>query len=53
MRELEVMNTIQNQKEKDINASEHPIPLDDEGKELAEKKRFTFDIINIPTDPLR
>lgn len=52
MRELEVMNTIQSQKEKDIN-TEQQIPLDDEGKELAEKKRFTFDVVSIPIDPLR
>lgn len=53
MRELEIMETIQTQKEKDIDALEHQMPLDDEGKTLAEKKRFTFDIINVPTDPLR
>ena len=28
-------------------------PLDPEGQALAEHKRFTFDIVNTPVDPLR
>lgn len=51
-RDLSVMKTIQDEKEKEINAEE-TLPLDEEGKTLAEKKRFTFDVITIPTDPLR
>ena len=39
-RELEVMAAIQEQ-------------MDAETKKLAEHKRFTFDVIDIPTDPLR
>lgn len=27
--------------------------LDDETRELAEGKRFTFDVISVPVDPLR
>jgi len=51
-RDLNVMDEILNQKEKDISKVElHP--LDDEGRTLAEGKRFTFDVIAIPTDPLR
>lgn len=51
-RNLDIMNRIQNQKERDIAASMLQ-PLDPEGKKLAEGKRFTFDIIAIPSDPLR
>ena len=51
-RELNVMNAIQTQKSKEIAAKELQ-PLDPEGRELAEHKRFTFDIINTPVDPLR
>lgn len=52
IRDLNIMNQIQNQKEKDI-AMRDLMPLDPEGKKLAEGKRFTFDIIAIPSDPLR
>lgn len=52
MRDLKIMDTIQLQKQKDIDA-EKQIPLDAEGKKLAEAKRFTFDIIETPVDPLR
>lgn len=51
-RDLDVMKTIIEQKERDIEAAELQ-PMDDEGKTLAEHKRFTFDVINVPTDPLR
>lgn len=51
-RDLNTMNEIQNQKELDIAAAQLQ-PLDPEGKKLAEGKRFTFDIIAIPSDPLR
>lgn len=52
MRDLDIMNQIQTQKEKDIER-EALMPLDAEGLELAGGKRFTFDIIAIPSDPLR
>lgn len=51
-RDLAVMNAIQTQKEIEIDAGEL-IPLDAEGQALAEHKRFTFDVINVPNDPLR
>ena len=51
-RDLNIMDQIQQQKEKDIER-ETLMPLDEEGKELAEGKRITFDIIQIPSDPLR
>ena len=51
-RELEIMSEIQNEKEKEIVASVLQ-PLDAEGVALAEHKRFTFDIVAIPSDPLR
>ena len=51
-RDLDTMKVIINQKEKDIEASQLQ-PMDSEGKYMAEHKRFTFDVINVPTDPLR
>lgn len=51
-RDLNTMVQIQDQKERDIMAAQLQ-PLDPEGKKLAEGKRFTFDIIAIPSDPLR
>ena len=51
-RDLETMTTIQEQKERDLKGQ--PLqPLDPEGRTLAEHKRFTFDIVDVPTDPLR
>lgn len=52
IRDLDIMDQIQRQKEKDIE-QESLMPLDAEGTELAEGKRLTFDIIDIPSDPLR
>lgn len=52
MRELEVMAAIQDEKEREIEAAEQ-LPLDAEGVALTEHKRFTFDIIDTPVDPLR
>ena len=52
MREIETMVKIQEQKEKDIAAHELQ-PLDPEGREMSEHKRFTFDVVDVPTDPLR
>ena len=43
---------IMNEAEK-THENNGPIPLDAEGMALAEGKRFTFDVITVPTDPLR
>ena len=51
-RDLNVMDTIQTEKAKEISAQELQ-PLDDEGTAMAEHKRFTFDVIDTPSDPLR
>lgn len=51
-KDLNVMDQIQQQKEKDIENSEL-IPLNEEGKKIAQGKRFTIDIIDAPSDPLR
>ena len=51
-RRLDDMATILSEKAKDIEKKETPA-LDPEGKALAEHKRFTFDIIDTPVDPLR
>lgn len=51
-RDLKVMAAIQKEKAKEIErGAKHP--LDAEGDKLAETKRFTFDIIDTPVDPLR
>lgn len=52
IRDLHIMDQIQTQKERDIKR-EALMPLAAEGKSLADGKRFTFDIITIPSDPLR
>lgn len=52
IRDLDVMTNIQSQKSKDMRGNE-PHPLDAEGIKMAEHKRYTFDIIDLPTDPLR
>lgn len=52
MRELNTMATIMDQKDRDLER-ENMLPLDPETEKLAEHKRFTFDIIAIPSDPLR
>lgn len=49
---LEAIQAIQAEKAKEISKKE-PLPLDPEGIALAEEKRFTFDIVNTPVDPLR
>lgn len=51
-RDLDIMRTIIDQKEKDIEASELQ-PMNPEGRYMAEHKRFTFDVVDVPTDPLR
>lgn len=51
-RDIDVMETIQHEKARDI-ARDGQMPLDAEGSALAEAKRFTFDIVQTPTDPLR
>lgn len=49
---LEEMEQIQNEKAQAIKRDGLP-PLDPEGAAVAEHKRFTFDIVDTPTDPLR
>ena len=51
-RDLNVITQIQDEKESDIKA-EALQPLDDEGKALAEHKRYTLDVVDTPADPLR
>lgn len=46
------MKTIIAEKEKEINREELQ-ELDAEGKEMAEHKRFTIDMVAAPVDPLR
>lgn len=50
--QLTVMCQIMNQKDHDI-ANAGPSQLDPETRALAECKRFTFDVISVPVDPLR
>ena len=49
---LKTMTQIMNQKDADIARNGQP-KLDPETAELAEKKLITFDVITVPTDPLR
>lgn len=51
-KDLNTMAVIQNQKAKDM-AKDAQQPLDAEGRELAEKKRWTLDIPEVKLDPLR
>jgi hypothetical protein len=51
-RDLNTMNIIQMEKEKEIKA-EAQQALNDEGVDMAEHKRFTLDIVDTPADPLR
>lgn len=51
-RDLDIMTIIQRQKETDLEHDGEP-GLDAETALLAEGKRFTFDVVQIPTDPLR
>lgn len=50
--DLNTMVDIMNESDNDREGSDL-IPLDAEGKALAEGKRFTFDVIVTPVDPLR
>lgn len=50
--ELTTIGAIQEEKDREQRAAQLK-PLDPETKKLAEHKRFTFDVINVPTDPLR
>lgn len=52
MNDLDIMEAIMNEKDKEITTT-GPAPMDAETKALAEGKRFTFDVIAVPTDPLR
>lgn len=49
---LNEMTKIMDQKDRDIARNGQP-QLDPETIKLAEQKRFTFDVITVPTDPLR
>lgn len=51
-RDINVMDIIQREKEKDIER-ERAHELDPEGTSMAEHKRFTLDLVDVPTDPLR
>jgi len=46
------MAAIQAQRAREI-MGEQLLPLDAQGKKLAEGKRFTFDVVETPVDPLR
>lgn len=54
-REIDMMAHIQAEKEKEINRvlDGQPLNLNAESNTLAAGKRFTFDIIDTPVDPLR
>lgn len=52
IRDLTTIERIQKEKAKQAEASALQ-PLDPEGVEMAKHKRFTFDIIDVPVDPLR
>lgn len=52
VRDLNTMGNIMDQKDHDLQKDGQP-EMDEEIKRLAEKKRFTFDIIATPVDPLR
>lgn len=51
-RSIMSMSNIMNQKERDMIRARLQ-PLDPEGRKLAEHKRFTLDMVGVPTDPLR
>ena len=53
MRELETMATIQAQKAKDIAQEDEHDQLDPEHAAKAKHKRFTLDVADTPSDPLR
>lgn len=52
MARLDIMEAIMNEKDKEITAN-GPVPMDAETKVIASGKRFTFDVITTPSDPLR
>lgn len=52
IRDINIIDAIQKEKGRDL-AGKVLQPLNPEGKKMAEHKRFTFDIINTPVDPLR
>lgn len=51
-KELDVMAQIQAEKEKEISAQGQQA-LNPEGVKMADEKRFTFDVVETPIDPLR
>ena len=51
-RDLNTMGTIMETKARELSGQDAP-ELTEEVRVLAEGKRFTFDIIDTPVDPLR
>ena len=51
-RNLDVMESIMVTKEYDIQHTEQQ-PLDPEGIEMGKHKRFTLDMVDVSSDPLR
>ena len=52
MNDLQTMVDIQTEAGREAD-EQGLLPLDAEGRKLAEGKRFTFDVIDTPADPLR
>ena len=52
-RDIRTIDIIQREKEKDIERAQKAHDLDPEGTAMGEHKRFTLDLVDIPTDPLR
>ena len=50
MPDIDTISRIQTEKQAEIESAPE---INDEIKVLAEGKRFTFDVINTPVDPLR
>lgn len=51
-KDISTIDAIQREKQKEVESQETP-PIDEEYRKLAEQKRFTFDVIDTPVDPLR
>ena len=51
-RNIRVIDEIQKEKSREMEEKDL-MPLDPEGVRVAEHKRFTFDIVETPVDPLR
>ena len=52
MKDLETMEIIQNERSAETTTCEL-MELDDEGRALAEQKRYTLDVPEVKNDPLR